>query len=384
MHAFKQEANLNGGAPMKPVGLYIHFPFCAAKCPYCDFYSIVSDEAAKSLYSDAVVKAFIGMKNKYKLSFDTIYFGGGTPSAAGTENIRKIAECVMSENGCQDVSEFTVECNPSFVEPGFFEVLAKCGVNRVSIGLQSAIDGERAALGRSGSASDVLCAVAEAQKAGITNISLDLMLGIPGQTLKSLEKSVNFCGFSGATHISAYLLKIEKGTPFFEMRDKLLLPDEDECAEIYLSACEMLEEKGFHQYEISNFARQGAEGRHNLKYWNCDEYLGIGPSAHSFLNGSRFYFERCVSAFTDGAAPVPDGAGGDFSEYAMLRLRLSDGLRAKDVIDRFGFAVPKEIEKAAKRLCGLGLVESDSCKTRLTRRGFIVSNMVISELLADL
>ena len=168
------------------------------------------------------------------------------------------------------------------------------------------------------------------------------------------------------------------------MRDKLLLPDEDECAEIYLSACEMLEEKGFHQYEISNFARQGAEGRHNLKYWNCDEYLGIGPSAHSFLNGSRFYFERCVSAFTDGAAPVPDGAGGDFSEYAMLRLRLSDGLRAKDVIDRFGFAVPKEIEKAAKRLCGLGLVESDSCKTRLTRRGFIVSNMVISELLADL
>lgn len=369
---------------MNPVGLYIHFPFCISKCPYCDFYSQTAGDGVKAAYAEAVVNTLRGIRKERDVSFDTVYFGGGTPSVAGAENIRKIAECVTSENGGQTISEFTVECNPSFIEDGFFRVLYDCGVNRISMGLQSAVDSERAALGRRGTVADVSKAVFAAKTAGITNISLDLMLGIPGQTLKSLEKSVAFCLDSGASHVSAYLLKIEEGTPFYERREKLRLPDEEECSELYLRACELLSGCGFSQYEISNFAKPGFESRHNLKYWKCQEYAGIGPSAHSFLSGKRFYYRRDLNAFLNGDLPKPDGNGGDFEEYAMLRLRLSDGLVEKEVIKRFGFPIPEKMKEAAKRLCGMGVVIYDLKGIRITRKGFLLSNSVISELLMNL
>ena len=367
---------------MNAVGLYVHFPFCAAKCPYCDFYSLVADNSVKARYADAATVALREMSGQFGLTFDTVYFGGGTPSVAGSENIRKIAECAASVNGGRAVSEFTVECNPSFLEDGFFGVLSDCGVNRISLGLQSAVDSERRALGRKGTAADVSKAVSSAMSAGLTNISLDLMLGLPGQTLESLKKSVAFCAESGASHVSAYLLKIEPGTPFYDRRGNLSLPDEDACAELYLAACALLEESGFMQYEISNFAKPGFESRHNLKYWNDEEYLGIGPAAHSFIGGKRFYFERDLDNFLKGAASVPDGDGGDFEEYVLLRLRLSDGLREDSVFERFGYHIPDGIKKAAERLEGFGLLIYDDRGIRLTRKGFLLSNSVIAELLA--
>ena len=194
------------------------------------------------------------------------------------------------------------------------------------MGLQSAVDIERKALGRRGGCDDIKRAIERAKKAGIDNISLDLMLGIPNQTEESLKKSIEFCEKSGAKHVSAYILKIEESTPFYRIKDSLALPDEDETCDLYLYAVSELEKSGFYQYEISNFSQEGFESRHNLKYWHCEEYLGIGASAHSFVDGKRFYYERSIDSFISGQPPVNDGFGGDEEEYIMLALRLSEGL----------------------------------------------------------
>lgn len=221
-----------------------------------------------------------------------------------------------------------------------------------------------------------------ARECGIDNISLDLMLAIPGQTRETLRKSVSFCASADITHVSAYLLKLEEGTPFFGMKERLKLPDEDETCEMYLSACNMLESAGYKQYEISNFSRPQKESRHNLKYWNGEEYLGIGPAAHSFVNGQRFYYPRSLSDFLSGAlAPVPDGSGGSFEEYAMLRLRLTDGLTEKGVSERFGRSIPQEIRRRCAPFAARGLLIEDESGIRFTKDGFLLSNTLIGELL---
>lgn len=358
-----------------PVGLYIHFPFCATKCPYCDFYSARANDAAMDVYTEAVINAVRAWQNK-GVRFDTVYFGGGTPSLLG-ERLCRIADVLRKE----DVREFTVECNPSRVEDGLFDKLLASGVNRISMGLQSAVDEERRALGRTASAQLVDKRIREAHRAGFRNISLDLMLGIPGQTAQSLEASLSFCDRTEVTHISAYLLKIEEGTHFYAVRDKLRLPDEDETCALYLQAVEGLGKRGFNQYEISNFSRTGFEGRHNLKYWNAENYVGIGPAAHSFMDGKRFYYARDTESFLQGAEPTPDGTGGDFEEYAMLRLRLCEGLTQRGTQERFGCLIPQSmLERAAalpERLC-----IADENGIRLTAEGFLLSNGLISTLLS--
>lgn len=182
--------------------------------------------------------------------------------------------------------------------------------------------------------------------AGIQNLSLDLMLGIPGQTAESLRRSIDFCTQAGVCHISAYLLKIEEGTPFAQRRASLVLPNEDTVCDLYEQACEELEAAGFQQYEISNFARHGFESRHNLKYWNAEEYLGLGASAHSFLGGKRFFYPRDRNAFLRGEGPIQDGEGGSFEEYAMLRMRLADGLIESLARQRYGCGIPPTCGKA--------------------------------------
>ena len=283
---------------MEPIGLYMHFPFCAGKCPYCDFYSAPADDQTMDAYTDAVIRS-IRARQAQGERYDTVYFGGGTPSLMGRRLVR-IAEVLRDE----PVREFTVECNPSRVEDGLFDALYGAGVNRISMGLQSAVDAERRALGRTADAALVLRRVREVQAAGIENISLDLMLGVPGQTPDSLRTSLDFCRDAGATHVSAYLLKIETDTPFYKMRDRLRLPDEDTVCDLYLQACEALEASGFLQYEISNFAKPGCESRHNLKYWNDAPYAGVGPAAHAFVGGKRFFYPRDTQAFLRGDPPV--------------------------------------------------------------------------------
>ncbi|MBR2869605.1 MAG: radical SAM family heme chaperone HemW [Clostridia bacterium] len=360
-----------------PIGLYLHIPFCNGKCPYCDFYSVAPQKGVTDSYVAALCKK-IDEENRI---YDTVYFGGGTPSLIGADNISLILSHVQTTENC----EITLECNPSDtggINSVFdFVKVAESGVNRISLGLQSAVDTERKALGRRGGCDDVERAIARARAAGITNISLDLMLGIPNQTKESLLESVEFCRKSGATHVSAYILKIEEGTFFHKKRDTLTLPDDDETGELYLEAARALEESGFIQYEISNFAKEGYESRHNLKYWRCEEYLGIGAAAHSFANGKRFYYERSIADFIAETPPIDDGAGGDEEEFIMLALRLTEGLNFARFESLFGKSVPDGIVEKAKFLRDHGLVTVDSEKISLTKQGFLLSNSVICSLL---
>jgi len=361
----------------KPVGLYIHIPFCNGKCPYCDFYSVSPENETVKKYVDAVCREI----DKADLVYDTVYFGGGTPSLISSDNIAKILSHINRTESC----EVTLECNPSDTgskNSAFdFSLIAKSGVNRISMGLQSANDSERKALGRRGGCDDVERAIKRAKEAGIDNISLDLMLAIPNQTEESLEKSVEFCKNSGATHISAYILKVEEGTPFYRIKDTLVLPDEDETCDLYLKAVSLIGKAGYKQYEISNFSLDGYESRHNLKYWHCEEYLGIGASAHSFINGKRFYYERSIDGFINGNLPIDDGRGGDEEEYIMLALRLCEGLNFKKFSEKFGYSIPENIKKKAYELQKHGLVNVTENEISLTVDGFLVSNSIISAII---
>ncbi len=329
----------------------------------------------------AYVDALCNEIDKADGIYDTVYFGGGTPSLIGSDNIAKIMGHIRRTTNC----EATLECNPSdtgAVNSLFdFSAVAEGGINRISMGLQSADNTERKILGRRGGCDDVERAIIRAKKAGIDNISLDLMLGIPNQTEKSLENSINFCKNSGARHISAYILKIEEGTHFYAIKNTLDLPDEDKTCDLYLSAVEKLEKAGYRQYEISNFSENGFESHHNLKYWHCEEYLGLGASAHSFVNGKRFYYERSIDGFIKNVPPVDDGDGGDEEEYIMLALRLSEGLVFKKYENRFGKSVSEETIKKARELQKHGLVNIDDNSISLTVQGFLISNPVISSLI---
>lgn len=366
---------------MKNSGLYIHVPFCAGKCPYCDFYSAKADEEGMDRYVLALCEEIKRKSEEYPFSADTIYFGGGTPSLLGAKRLNRILAEICKYFRPAENAEITVECNPSSVDQKFFNDIARSGFNRVSMGMQSFVDSERRILGRKGSGNDVLKRVEEARKAGIENISLDLMLGIPNQTRESFSQSLNVCIDSGVPHISGYMLKLEEGTPFYKMRDKLSLPDEDAVCDMYLQMCETFEKAGINQYEVSNFAIKGMESKHNLKYWRCEEYLGIGPSAHSFMNGKRFFYPRDTEKFIMSPETVSDGDGGDFEEYAMLALRLKAGLKEKETLKRFGFGIPKRIYKTAERFQKLELLNITEEGISFTPNGFLLSNTVISELI---
>ena len=236
-------------------------------------------------------------------------------------------------------------------------------------------------LGRRHDASRIAEAVREARAAGFENLSLDVMLGIPGQDAQSLARTLDaFIGLK-PDHLSCYLLKIEEGTPFARNHMERFCAGEDQAAELYLQAAETLEQAGYHQYEISNFARPGRECAHNLKYWRCEEYLGFGPAAHSFFKGERFYHPRGLQAYLDsnGENRVPDGPGGGIEEQVMLRLRLAEGisLEALPLADRDRQNFLQKVKKFTKS----GFMEQENNQIRLTKQGFLVSNFVISELL---
>lgn len=360
-------------------GIYIHIPFCKTKCPYCDFYSFKGDEEQKDSYLKAVLSCLEGYKDD-GITVDTVYFGGGTPSVFGGRRIGKIIEYIR-DNFKLDNGEITVECNPSSTDKELVRYLKESGVNRISMGMQSAVKKEREALGRPSGKEDIGRAISLFKDAGIDNISLDIMLGVPFQTKESLDESIDFLLSADITHISAYMLKIEEDTPFGEMKNSLSLPDEDTVADLYLHAVKRLTEKSFSHYEISNFAKEGCESRHNLRYWHCEEYIGIGPSAHSFYKGKRFYYPRQFNLFLDGAQPVQDGDGGSEEEYIMLALRLKEGLSDRKFKGRFGKNLPSEIFKRAEKFRRAGLVTLDDDTISLTAEGFLLSNAIIGELI---
>lgn len=364
----------------KPIGLYIHVPFCDGKCPYCDFYSLRGTSERMDGYALRAQETITRMGAKLRRGADTLYFGGGTPSLLGAERLVRLIAAAKAAFGLQN-AEITVEVNPGGDLLDFFRQMRKAGANRVSIGLQSADEEELRLLGRRHTAEDAARAVRDARDAGFGNISLDLMLAVQGQTQKSLSRSMEFCAGLGVRHVSAYLLQLEPGTAYWKNRAALRLPDEDAAAALYRFACRRLPELGYVQYEISNFAEPGYESRHNLKYWNCEEYLGVGPSAHSFVNGERFHQERGVAAFLRGEGTVSDGSGGGFEEYAMLRLRLASGLTDAGCLARFGHPIPERMKQAARRYETRGLTACTEDGFHFTPEGFLLSDTLTAEIL---
>lgn len=371
------------------LGLYLHIPFCDGKCPYCDFYSLAGEESVKEEYTRRLEKELALWADKLKQEgvppvADTLYFGGGTPNLLGGSRIARLILAAKEHFSLQN-GEITVEVNPSSELSGFFREIFVAGANRLSIGLQSAHDQELKALGRRHTAQQAAETVEAARKAGFSNLSLDLMLATPGQTTESALSSVAFCKELGVNHVSAYLLKVEPGTPYWNRRDSLPLPDEDETADRYLAVCQALEQAGLKQYEISNFAVPGFESRHNLKYWRCEEYLGLGPGAHSFVNGKRFYYPRSLQDFLKRPQPVDDGEGGTLEETVLLGLRLSEGITPQTLapFGEVGEQAFAAMEKKSRPYGAAGLLQSEPGRIALTPKGFLVSNELIAELLPE-
>lgn len=363
------------------IGLYIHIPFCKSKCPYCDFFSGKASERDYEDYTCFLSDKIImwGQKCK-KCIVSSIYFGGGTPSILGAERLASLLSIIKTHFKVADDAEITVEVNPDSGKVLDFCLLKESGFNRISVGMQSAVEAELKALGRIHSADDAMITIKRAKNAGINNISLDLMLGIPYQTDESLKKSIEFCASCDVTHISSYILKIEAGTKFEKMKDKLLFPNDDRQAQLYLLAVDTLEALGYKQYEISNFSKPGFESRHNINYWKCGEYIGIGPSAHSFFEGKRFYYNRSLKNFADDKINF-DCFGGDKEEFIMLSLRLKDGLKFKEYKEKYNEDFPCDKLQIIKKYSKLGYMELNDTGCSFTPKGFLVSNTIISKLI---
>ncbi|MCI8624557.1 MAG: radical SAM family heme chaperone HemW [Provencibacterium sp.] len=366
----------------EPTGLYLHVPFCRQKCGYCDFYSLAASEETRDAYTARLCE-MLGCLPFGRQHFSTVYFGGGTPSLLSARQIGRILDTVRRFHTVSG-EEITLECNPGTVSLPFFQEIAAAGVNRISLGLQSADAGQLRFLGRRHSLADVRQAAEWARAAGISSLSLDVMLALPGQTGDQLRETLRFCYASEADHISAYLLKIEPGTPFARQDVAALCPDADQAADLYLAAVHDLAAHGYRQYEISNFCLPGKESRHNLGYWLGKPYLGVGPAAHSLMEGKRFFFERSLEAFLQAERPWsllhPDGEGGGLEEFFMLRLRLAEGLDLLEVNRRYKIR-PAALLKSAALLEKAQLLAVRGSRLALTPEGFLVSNAVIARLL---
>lgn len=359
------------------LGLYIHIPFCERKCNYCDFYSAFYSKDTLSVYLSALkgeIKKWGGEINR---PIDTIYIGGGTPSLLGNE-IVSLADCIK-ENFCvcKD-AEFTVEINPSSSD-GFLKYAKSAGVNRVSIGVQSGCDVTLKTLGRTHTADVAVQTVANARKLGFDNISVDLMIALPHSNTASLSQDIDFILSLKPEHISAYILKIEENTAFSKNYAALDLPNEDNAAEQYLYMCEQLQKNGYNHYEISNFSIEGKQSRHNMKYWTEQDYLGIGPAAHSCVDGKRFYYPKDLWAFVKNPQTVYDGKGGIKAEKLMLGLRLSQGV---DLSQIYG-TIPKNIKEKISLLEKADYIKADLPRISLTDSGMLISNSIITELLEN-
>ena len=367
---------------MDPIGLYLHIPFCDGKCAYCNFFSRRprEDDAELNEYTEHLIGNIEAWSKRIDRPFDTVYFGGGTPSLLGHESLIRILHTVYRSFAICKNAEITVEVNPSSTNELDFKQMKQAGFNRLSIGLQSANENELKLLGRRHTVDDARRTVERAQKAGFDNISLDVMLAIPEQTIDSLDATLEFCSSCRVQHISAYILKIEEGTMFGVMKDQLPLFDDDEQAEFYEHTVNKLMSLGFQQYEISNFSLKGRESRHNLHYWHDEEYLGLGPSAHSFIDGKRFYYDSDFQRFYDGFV-CKESDGGDSDEYIMLALRLTEGLDFEKYKERFGRPVSQRMIESAKKLQQQGLCHVSDTAISLSVKGFLVSNSVIAYLL---
>ena len=358
------------------LGLYLHIPYCFSKCRYCDFYSRPGARGVPPGYVDALLRELGRFAPDSPLRPDTLYFGGGTPSLLRPADAARLIEAAAPVPG----AEITLEANPETVTEASLRGFRAAGVNRISVGVQSARDAQLRTLGRPHTAAQARAAFDAARRARFENISGDIMLALPGYTRAEFDETLALIEAGGAVHISAYLLKIEPDSAFGR-HPPAGLPTADEAADFYLYAVEQLERHGYHQYEISNFARPGFEGRHNLIYWDCGDYLGLGPAAHSCMGGRRFYYPADTDAFVRGAAaPVMDGGCGA-EDYLILQLRLRRGLSLAEYRRRGGRPFSAQQLGFLENCVRAGYAAFDGKTLALTPAGLIVQNSILAQLL---
>jgi putative oxygen-independent coproporphyrinogen III oxidase len=388
-----------------PLGLYLSVPFCRTKCSYCNFASDVFSRSVFQRYVDrvcadtehaAVTAAKMGAR--FEQSVDSIYLGGGTPTVLDTTQLARLFVTISQNFEVRPGAEITVECAPGTLTPVVIETLQGCGVNRVSLGVQSFVDQEAASVGRLHNRKTVLDEIARLRAAGIVNINIDLIAGLPHQTSESWEFSLGEVIASQVPHVSVYMLEVDEdsrlgrelvagGTKYHAH----FVPDEDATADFYVSACERLEAEGVRQYEISNFARVGQESRHNLKYWTRQPYLGFGVDAHSMLPGTQGGMEAVRFSTPDALdeyvarkplKTISVSLSEALEETFFLGLRLNCGVDLREAAAKFGEGAIERYSEAVRDFVTTGLVVWQEDSIRLTQRGQLLSNEVFERFIS--
>ncbi|MFC2468828.1 MAG: radical SAM family heme chaperone HemW [Negativicutes bacterium] len=376
-------------------GVYLHIPFCRQKCGYCDFPSQAGQEAQMEAYTTALCREMTERAPSIAARgrMATAYVGGGTPTALPVSLLSRVIQTMKDVLPMVPGAELTVEVNPGTVDLEYFTALYTLGVTRLSIGAQSFEDPLLARLGRIHTAQNIRDSVRWARAAGFTNVSLDLMYGLPGQTMEDVRRSVEAAIDVAATHISAYGLTIEEGTPFAAQWDAgtLSLPSEDETEVMYEYLTQILPKYGFKRYEIANFARPGYESRHNLSYWTDVPYAGFGAAAHSYWDGRRMVNEPDIAAYVaaiqSGRFPAqeeePPTRKNQMEEFCFLALRTVRGLSRAKFAAKFGCSLDSVYHATLQDLQAEGLLEEAADSVRLTERGMKFGNVAFRAFLLD-
>ena len=375
------------------VGVYLHIPFCRSKCDYCDFYSMPAGDDLMDRYQKALLTQIKSMVRRLKgRTVDTIYIGGGTPSYYGEKRLRELLGYLQRHLSVAKNAEITVECNPDTVDLKSMIRLRKAGVNRISLGMQSADPDQLRCVHRVHDPQQVIWAVEDIRAAKIENLSLDLIYGLPGQSMDSWRNTVRAALALHPDHLSCYGLKVEEGTPLARRVDEegdMDLPDGDSQADFYLEAVEQIQQAGFRQYEISNFARTGMESRHNLKYWMGREYAGFGPGAHSYLDGVRYAWPRDLAGYLEALEAGEPVAMAEKEtvppreqarEYLLLRMRTMRGIEEWEYRRSFGLNF-EPISRRLEFFESHRWAEQSDHRWHFTPQGFLLSNTLIADLL---
>ena len=365
-------------------GLYIHIPFCRSKCKYCDFASFSGKEDIMDNYVSALCNQMISYKG---LEFDSVYIGGGTPTTLSEKNLQRIFDAIYKNFNICDNSEITIEANPATVTYDLALFLKKNGVNRVSMGGQSFVDKELLLIGRCHSSDDIVSTYNTLIKAGIDNINIDLMYALPEQTMETLDISISKILSINPRHISCYGLKIEEGTPFYKMLcdGKISEKDDDEFSSMYYYIVKKLTEAGYEHYEISNFSKPGYISKHNCKYWECEEYLGLGLGASSYLYGERWdntrEFDEYFSGNIKSNVCIID-RDEQMSEFIILGLRmLKTGVDMIKFQQKFGIDIMDKYKDVIDKNIRLKLIKKSENKLLLTQDAYCISNIVMSDFI---
>lgn len=372
-----------------PLELYVHIPFCVRKCQYCDFLSGPSDEETKDRYIEALLKEIRAAEHTEDYEIVSVFIGGGTPSALKAEAIASIMSTLQEQFFFCEDAEVTIEANPGTVDLEKLTIYRNVGINRLSLGLQSTDAEELKLLGRIHSYEEFLKSYEWAREAGFSNINIDLMFAIPGQTGEAWRQHLYQVAELNPEHISAYSLIIEEGTPFAEQN--LDLPDEDTEYQMYEDTAEILERYGYRQYEISNYAKQGYMCRHNAGYWQRREYLGFGLGASSLYRGMRFSNTRRMQEYLKESRN-PDQIRKDVTvlsrnerieEFMFLGLRMTEGISEKKIEENFDVRLMDVYGDILQKYEETGFMEHIETKWRLTRKGIHVSNHILADFLLD-